>query len=118
MLLESGPRYDCNKATAIPQPATIPLVLLPASAAAPATLMNLGASYWRSHPCQAWRESFRLRCSVEGRDWDSLVTVVAVEEYCSHAVAFCQAASPSTPRENAASKAPAPGFPPQASSWP
>eukprot|EP00972_Heterocapsa_arctica_P114730 16443992-Heterocapsa_arctica.AAC.1 len=31
----------------MPQPPTIPLVTLPASAAAPATLMYLGAWYWR-----------------------------------------------------------------------
>eukprot|EP00972_Heterocapsa_arctica_P072560 10713700-Heterocapsa_arctica.AAC.1 len=45
MLLASGPRYDWSKATAMPHPATIPLVTL--SAAAPATLMNLGAWYCR-----------------------------------------------------------------------
>eukprot|EP00972_Heterocapsa_arctica_P102551 15113093-Heterocapsa_arctica.AAC.1 len=38
---------DCNRATAIPHPATMPLVTVPPSAAAPATLMNLGAAYWR-----------------------------------------------------------------------
>eukprot|EP00972_Heterocapsa_arctica_P037939 5584398-Heterocapsa_arctica.AAC.1 len=47
MLLASGPRYDWSKATAMPHPATIPLVTHPASAAAPATLMYLGAWYCR-----------------------------------------------------------------------
>eukprot|EP00972_Heterocapsa_arctica_P051472 7571237-Heterocapsa_arctica.AAC.1 len=47
MLLASGPRYDWSKATAMPHLATIPLVTLPASAAAPATLMYLAAWYCR-----------------------------------------------------------------------
>eukprot|EP00972_Heterocapsa_arctica_P014703 2165181-Heterocapsa_arctica.AAC.1 len=47
MLLARGPKYDCKKATAIPHPATMPLVTVPPSAAAPATLTNLGAAYCR-----------------------------------------------------------------------